>query len=421
LKHLEIEGCPMVSSKVPTLNEFYDALENVRAIAVKTPIMESHWLSELTGQPVWYKCENLQRTGAYKLRGAYNMMSQLTDAEKARGVVAASAGNHAQGVALAAKVLGIKATIFMPVGASLPKYEATLGYGAEVLLTGAIFDETLVAAKEFTAKTGAVFIPPFDDLDIVRGQGTVALEIMEQLPEVDNILVCLGGGGLTAGVATAAKLKAKALGRKVKVYAVQAENAASWPGSLKAGKPTEIKIQPTIADGIAVAKPGKIPFDLVEEFVDKVITVSEDEIAKAMLAVMERSKLVVEAGGVVGVAAIMSGKLKLKGTTAIVLSGGNIDPLLLQRVIRHGLAASDRYTNISVMLPDRPGQLVRTAEAVAAAHANVVEVLHTRHGSGLQISEVELNLSIETRGKEHRKDLMKSLKAAGLNPRLHED
>ena len=411
----------MVSSKVPTLNEFYDALENVRAIAVKTPVIESHWLSELTGQPVWYKCENLQRTGAYKLRGAYNMMSQLTDAEKARGVVAASAGNHAQGVALAAKVLGIKATIFMPVGASLPKYEATLGYGAEVLLTGAIFDETLVAAKEFTAKTGAVFIPPFDDLDIIRGQGTVALEIMEQLPEVDNILVCLGGGGLTAGVATAAKLKAKALGRKVKVYAVQAENAASWPGSLKAGKPTEIKIQPTIADGIAVAKPGKIPFDLVEEFVDKVITVSEDEIAKAMLAVMERSKLVVEAGGVVGVAAIMSGKLKLKGTTAIVLSGGNIDPLLLQRVIRHGLAASDRYTNISVMLPDRPGQLVRTAEAVAAAHANVVEVLHTRHGNGLQISEVELNLSIETRGKEHRKDLMKSLKAAGLNPRLHED
>lgn len=411
----------MVSSKVPTLNEFYNALETVRAIAIKTPVMESHWLSELTGQPVWFKCENLQRTGAYKLRGAYNLMSQLTADEKARGVVAASAGNHAQGVALAAKVLGIKATIFMPVGASLPKYEATLGYGANVVLTGAIFDETLIAAKDFTAKTGAVFIPPFDHLDIIRGQGTVALEIMEQLPEVDNILVCLGGGGLTAGVATAAKLKAKELGRKVKVYAVQAENAAAWPGSLKAGKPTEIKIQPTIADGIAVAKPGKIPFELVEEFVDKIVTVSEDEIAKAMLTVMERSKLVVEAGGVVGVAAIMSGKLKLKGTTAIVLSGGNIDPLLLQRVIRHGLAASDRYTNISVMLPDRPGQLVRTAEAVAAAHANVVEVLHTRHGNGLQISEVELNLSVETRGRAHRQELMKSLKAAGLNPRLHED
>ncbi len=411
----------MPQAKFPTLNEFYQALENVRGIAIKTPMLESHWLSDLTGQSVWFKCENLQRTGAYKLRGAYNLISQLTQEEKAKGVVAASAGNHAQGVALAAQKLGIKATIFMPVGASLPKYQATLGYGANVVLTGSIFDETLAAAKDFTQQTGAVFIPPFDHLDVVRGQGTVALEIMEQLPEVDNIVVCLGGGGLTAGVAAAAKLKAKELGRKVKVYAVQSEAASPWPASLKAGKPIEQKIHPSIADGIAVAKPGKIPFDLVEEYVDKVVTVTEDEIAKAMLAVMERSKLVVEAAGVVGAAAVMAGKLKLKGTTAIVLSGGNIDPLLLQRVIRHGLAASDRYTNISVMLPDRPGQLVRTAEAVAAAHANVVEVLHTRHGNGLQISEVELNLSVETRGKEHRDELMKSLKAAGLRPRLHED
>lgn len=411
----------MPQVKHPTLNEFYQALENVRGIAIKTPMLESHWLSDLTGQSIWFKCENLQRTGAYKLRGAYNLISQLTPEEKAKGVVAASAGNHAQGVALAAQQLGIKATIFMPVGASLPKYQATLGYGANVVLTGSIFDETLTAAKEFTAQTGAVFIPPFDHMDVIRGQGTVALEILEQLPEVDNIVVCLGGGGLTAGVAAAAKLKAKELGRKVKVYAVQSEAASPWPASLKAGKPVEQKIHPSIADGIAVAKPGKIPFDLIQEFVDKVVTVTEDEIAKAMLAVMERSKLVVEAAGVVGAAAVMAGKLKLKGTTAIVLSGGNIDPLLLQRVIRHGLAASDRYTNISVMLPDRPGQLVRTAEAVAAAHANVVEVLHTRHGNGLQISEVELNLSVETRGKDHRDELMKSLKDAGLRPRLHED
>lgn len=411
----------MPQTKLPTLDEFYHALENVRGIAIKTPMLESHWLSELTGQSVWFKCENLQRTGAYKLRGAYNLISQLSDEDKARGVVAASAGNHAQGVALAAQKLGIKATIFMPVGASLPKYQATLGYGANVVLTGSIFDDTLAAAKDFTQQTGAVFIPPFDHLDIVRGQGTVGLEILEQLPEVDNIVVCLGGGGLTAGVAAAAKLKAKELGRKVKVYAVQSEAASPWPASLKAGKPIEQKIQPSIADGIAVAKPGKIPFDLIQEYVDRVVTVTEDEIAKAMLAVMERSKLVVEAAGVVGAAAVMAGKLKLRGTTAIVLSGGNIDPLLLQRVIRHGLAASDRYTNISVMLPDRPGQLVRTAEAVAAAHANVVEVLHTRHGNGLQISEVELNLSVETRGKEHRDELMKSLKDAGLRPRLHED
>lgn len=410
-----------MSNKLPTLDDFYATLENVRGIALKTPILPSHWLSEQTGQEVWFKCENLQRTGAYKIRGAYNMISGLSDEEKKRGVVAASAGNHAQGVALAAKQLGIKATIFMPVGASLPKYQATLGYGAEVVLTGAIFDETLAAAKEFTAKTGAVFVPPFDHPEIIKGQGTVALEIMEQLPEVDNIVVCLGGGGLSAGVALAAKLNAKVLGKKIKVYAVQAEAAAAYPASLKAGKPVDFKVQPTIADGIAVARPGKLPFEIISEYVDKVVTVSEDEIAKAMVAVMERSKLVVEAGGVVGAAAVMAGKLKLKGTTAIILSGGNIDPLLLQRVIRHGLAASDRYTNISVMLPDRPGQLVRTAEAVAAAQANVVEVLHTRHGNGLQISEVELNLSVETRGKEHRDELMKSLRDAGLRPKLHED
>ncbi len=404
-----------------SLAEFEKASENVSSIAIKTPMLQSQWLSELTGQDVWFKCENLQRTGAYKLRGAFNLISQLTKEERKRGVVAASAGNHAQGVALAAQKLGIKATIFMPVGASLPKYQATLGYGADVKLVGAIFDETLVAAKEYTAKTGAVFVPPFDHNDVVLGQGTVGLEILEQLPDVDNIVVCLGGGGLSAGVATAAKLKAKAQGKKVKVFAVQAEMAAAYPSSLKAGKPVEVKIHPTIADGIAVAKPGKIPFDLIRENVDKVVTVTEDEIAMAMLAVMERSKLVVEAGGVVGAAALMSGKLKLKGTTAVILSGGNIDPLLLQRVIRHGLAASDRYTNISVMLPDRPGQLVRTAQAVAAAQANVDEVLHTRHGNGLQISEVELNLSVETRGKDHRDSLMKSLKDAGLRPKLHED
>ena len=407
--------------KLPTLDDFLATHENVRGIAIETPLLPSHWLSEQVGSEIWFKCESLQRTGAYKIRGAYNMISQLSEEEKKRGVVAASAGNHAQGVALAAQKLGIKATIYMPVGASLPKYQATLGYGANVVLSGAIFDETLVAAKEFSAQTGAVFIPPFDHVDIVRGQGTVALEIMDQLPDVDNIVVCLGGGGLTAGVALAAKLKAQATGRKIKVYGVQAELAAAYPPSLKAGKPVEVKVHPTIADGIAVARPGKLPFEIIDKYVDKVVTVSEDEIALAMLAVMERSKLVVEAGGVVGTAAVMSGKLKLKGKTAIVLSGGNIDPLLLQRVIRHGLAASQRYTNVSVMLPDRPGQLVRTAEAVAAARANVVEVLHTRHGSGLQISEVELNLSIETRGKEHRDELMKSLMAAGLRPKLHED
>lgn len=408
----------MAKASAPTLGEFEKARERISAIAIHTPIIKSNWLSDFTGSNVWLKCENLQRTGAYKLRGAYNLISQLSDEEKARGVVAASAGNHAQGVAMAAKALGIKATIFMPVGASLPKYQATVGYGANVVLTGAIFDETLKAAKEFTEQSGAVFIPPFDHMDIIRGQGTVALEIFEDFPDVDNIVVCLGGGGLTAGVASAAKQKAKELGRKVKVYAIQAEEAASWPASLKAGKPLDVKINPTIADGIAVARPGKIPFDIISEQVDKVVTVTEDEIAKAMLGVMENHNLVVEAGGAVGVAAVLAKKLKLKGNTAIILSGGNIDPLLLQRVIRHGLVASDRYTNIAVMLPDRPGQLVRTAQAVAAAGGNVVEVLHTRHGNGLEISEVELDLSVETRGKDHRDEVLESLRKAGLKPKL---
>lgn len=406
---------------IPTLEDFQAAREVVAQIAILTPVIRNSYLSELVGHDVFLKCENMQRTGAYKVRGAMNRMSKLSAEEKARGVVAASAGNHAQGVALAAKRLGIKATIYMPIGASIPKYDATMNYGANVVLTGSIFDETLAAALKFTEESGAVFIPPFDDMDIITGQGTVALEVLEQIPEVENIISCVGGGGLTAGVSLATKLQSKKLGKEVKVFGVQAEMAAAYPPSLKAGTPTEIQIRPTIADGIAVAKPGVAPFGIIRDYCDEVLTVSEDEIAKAMVMLLERSKMVVEPAGAVGVAALMAGKIKPTGPTVVTLSGGNIDPLLLQRVIRHGLAASDRYTNISVMLPDRPGQLVRTAEAVAAAHANVVEVLHTRHGNGLQISEVELNLSVETRGKEHREELMESLRNAGLNPKMHSD
>lgn len=407
-------------TKSLALGDFETAQRLVEQVALNTPLLASNFLSEVTGQEVVLKLENLQRTGAYKLRGAYHMMSKLSDSEKKAGVVAASAGNHAQGVALAAKKLGIRATIFMPVGASLPKFQATQNYGANVILSGAIFDETLVAAKDFASQTGATFIPPFDHREIILGQGTVALEILQADPTIKNILVCLGGGGLTAGVAAAAKLWAEQNGRKLKVFAVQSANAAAYPPSLRAGKPVEIKLQPTIADGIAVARPGKIPFEIIRRFVDRVVTVTEDEIAKAMVMLLERSKQVVEAAGAVGVAALMAGKVKPRGKTAVILSGGNIDPLLLQRVIRHGLAASDRYTNISVMLPDRPGQLVRTAEAIAEAHANVIEVLHTRHGNGLQISEVELNLSVETRGRDHRDEVLESLRSAGLKPRLNQ-
>ena len=406
------------SVQVPSLADFVAAEANVRQVAHLTPLLHSNFLSVATGTEVWLKAENLQRTGAYKVRGAFNRMSKLTKDERKRGVVAASAGNHAQGVALAATYLGIKATIFMPIGASLPKVQATKGYGAEVVLTGATFAEALKASQEYAAKKGAVFIPPFDHIDVVIGQGTVGLEVLEQLPEVDNIIVAIGGGGLAAGVAVAAKLRAKANGRKVKVYGVQAEHAAAYPSSIKAGKALEVHTTPTIADGIAVAKPGKIPFELIKTHIDKVVTVSENEIAKAILVLIERAKQIVEPAGAVGVAALLAGKLKLKGKTVVILSGGNMDPLLLQRVVKHGLAAAERYTNISVMLPDRPGQLALTAEVIARANANVIEVLHTRNSDGLQISEVELNLSVETSGHEHALQVVEALRKAGLKPRL---
>ena len=405
---------------VPTLSDFETVLANVRKVAIETPTLHSNFLSDLVGQQVYLKCENLQRTGAYKVRGAYNRMSQLTAAEKKQGVIAASAGNHSQGVALAAKKLGIKATVYMPIGASLPKVQATRNYGARVVQHGATFAECLKAAQEEAKNTGAIFIPPFDHIDVVMGQGTVGLEILQQHPDVSTIVVAIGGGGLAAGVAVAAKLAAAAQGRKIKVIGVQSEHAAAYPASLRAGKVTEIQTTPTIADGIAVSKPGRVPFELIKKYVDKVVTVSENDIAKAILVLLERAKQVVEPAGAVAVAALMSGKAKAKGKTVAILSGGNMDPLLLQRVIRHGLSTSDRYTNFSVMLPDRPGQLALTAEVIAGAHANVIEVLHTRHGNGLQISEVELNLSVETSGHEHRMEVVKALEKAGLRPKLQQ-
>jgi threonine dehydratase len=403
---------------VPALSDFVAALENVRQVAIETPVLHSHYLSKFVGQEVWLKCENLQRTGAYKVRGAFNRMSKLTKDEKKKGVIAASAGNHAQGVALAAKKLGIKATVYMPIGASLPKVAATRNYGAKVVLVGATFAEALKAAQDEAKLSGAIFIPPFDHIDVVLGQGTVGIEIMQQHPDVSTIVVAIGGGGLAAGVAVAAKLTAEAQGKKVRIIGVQAENVAPYAVSMKTGKLTEVVATPTIADGIAVAKPGRVPFELIKKHIDKVVTVSENDIAKAILVMLERAKQVVEPAGAVAVAALLNGKAKAKGKTIAILSGGNMDPLLLQRVIRHGLSESDRYTNFSVMLPDRPGQLALTAEVIAGAHANVVEVLHTRHGNGLQISEVELNLSVETSGHEHRLEVVKALETAGLRPRL---
>ncbi len=400
----------------PTLDEIEAARVIVSRVAEVTPMETSRYLAEVLGSAVHLKCENLQRTGSYKIRGAYNRLVQLSDDERARGVVAASAGNHAQGVAFAARELGIAATIFMPRGVAIPKLEATRAYGADVVLRGDTVDEPLRAAAEFASETGAVLIPPFDHKDVVTGQATLGLEILDQVPDAATVIVPIGGGGLISGVASALKQRAAKDGREIRVIGVQAANAAAYPPSLAAGRPTEIASVSTIADGIAVSKPGILNFEIIREAVDEVVTVSEDDIARAMLVLLERAKLVVEPAGAVSVAAILAGKISPTGPTVAILSGGNIDPLLMQRVIGHGLAASDRYLKLTIMLPDRPGQLARIAELLAEANANVVEVLHTRHGHDLQLSQVELDVSVETRGTEHRQLVIEALRSAGYDP-----
>ncbi|GAA1503262.1 threonine ammonia-lyase [Agromyces terreus] len=390
----------------------------MQAVARHTPMESSRFLANVVGAPVHLKCENLQRTGSYKLRGAYHRLSSLSVAERERGVVAASAGNHAQGVAYAARELGIRATIYMPVGVALPKLDATRAYGADVVLQGDSIGETLEAAQAFSNETGAVIIPPFDHGDVIAGQGTLGLEILDDVPDAATFVVPIGGGGLAAGVASAIKQRAALEGRTVRVIGVQAANASPYVPSLAAGHPVQVPVVPTIADGIAVYRPGDLTFEVIRAAVDEVITVSDDDIARALLVLLERAKLVVEPAGAVSVAALLGGQVSSEGPIVALLSGGNIDPLLMQRVIAHGLAASDRYLTLEIGLPDRPGQLARIAELLAEANANVIEVLHTRHGSGLQISEVALRLSVETRGPAHRALVVDVLRRAGYEPRL---
>ncbi|HMM82988.1 MAG TPA: threonine ammonia-lyase [Terrimesophilobacter sp.] len=407
----------MSETVVPTLDALQAARELVAAVANVTPMEESRYLTNVLGSPVLLKCENLQRTGSYKIRGAYNRMARLTPEERARGVVAASAGNHAQGVALAARELGISATIFMPVGVALPKLQATRSYGADVILRGHSVDEPLRAAAEFAESTGSILIPPFDHLDIITGQGTLGLEILDQVPDVESIIVPIGGGGLIAGIASAVKQRAALEGRTIRVIGVQAENSAPYPRSIEAGEPVEIRIKPTIADGIAVSKPGALNFAIIRDLVDDIVTVSDDETAQALLVLLERAKLVVEPAGAVAVAAIVTGKVENLGKTVAVLSGGNIDPQVMERVISLGLAASDRYLKLRVKLPDRPGQLARIAELISDANANVIEVSHARNGRGALLGEVELELSLETRGPEHVQRVLDHLREADYDPR----
>jgi threonine dehydratase len=402
----------------PTLAEIEEARDRVAAVVEVTPMERSRYLSDLVGQPVFLKAENLQRTGSYKIRGAYNRLARLTSEERARGVVAASAGNHAQGVALAARELGVTATIFMPIGVALPKLQATRHYGADVVLHGHGVEESLHAAAEFAERTGAVFIPPFDHPDIVAGQGTLGLEILDQVPDVQTIVVPVGGGGLISGIATAVAQRAAEGGRAVRVVGVQAETAAAYPPSLAAGEVRQIQVRPTIADGIAVARPGILNFDIIRRTVDDVVTVADNDTARALVVLLERAKLVVEPAGAIGVGALLTGAIVPSGPTVVVLSGGNIDPMVMERVISRGLAASARYLQVNIPLPDRPGQLARIAEIIAEANANVVEVLHTRHGSGLHISEVEIEIHMETRGAEHAELVLAKLREAGYHPRV---
>ncbi len=371
----------------------------------------ARWLADKVGGPVVLKCENLQRAGSFKIRGAYTRLARLTEAERARGVVAASAGNHAQGVALAASMLGVRATVFMPNGAPLPKVSATRGYGADIRFVGTSIDECLVAAREFEADTGAVLIHPFDHVDIVAGQGTVGLEILEQRPDVKTVVVCTGGGGLLAGIAVAIK----GVRPDVRIVGVQAAGAAAYPESLAQGHPIALASMSTMADGIAVGRPGDVPFALVQEYVDEIRVVDDEAMARALVLTLERSKLVVEPAGAAALAAVLDDPASFEPPVVIVVSGGNVDPLLLLRVIRHGLAAGGRYSTLRVRVPDRPGSLAGLLQALADADANVVEVEHARIDPRLDLHEVEIVVQVETRGPGHRDTMLERLAAGGYH------
>jgi len=397
------------------LEDIKDAAKLLDGVIKKTPSISAGWIEKKYGVDVTFKCENLQRAGSFKIRGAYNRIARLSESERRNGVVAASAGNHAQGVALAAQILGIKATIFMPEGATLPKYQATLGYGADVIFHGKTIDEALMAASAFSNETGAVFIHPFDHEHIVAGQGTMGLEILAQNPDVKTVVVCTGGGGLLAGTA----LAIKSLRPDIKVIGVQAEMAAAYPPSLAAGSPQMLPKMSTMADGIAVGKPGDVPFQIIAQHVDEIRTVSESSLARALLLTLERSKLQVEAGGIAAVAAILDDPDSFDGPVVASLSGGNIDPLLLSRVLRTGLATSGRFLMVQVRLTDQPGSLAKLLACVAELGTNIIQTSHTRMNPALAISEVDVELELETRGFEHREQILAQIVANGFEIVTH--
>jgi threonine dehydratase len=393
-----------------------DARRALAGVVRETPVMPSRALGEETQRPdervgtgpVWLKCENLQRTGSFKIRGAYRRIERLDPVERAAGVVAASAGNHAQGVALAARLLGTRATVFMPAGAPLPKIEATREYGARVELVDSL-DETFAAAEAYAARAGAVLIHPFDHPDVVAGQGTVGLEILEQVPDVGTVVVCTGGGGLLAGIAAAC------VPAGVRVVGAQAAGLAAWPPSLAAGEPTSVA-GGTIADGIAVSRPGAVTFAHVQALVDEVVTVGEEALARGVLRCLEREKLLVEPAGAAAVAAVAENPGRWPTPLVAVVSGGNVDPVLLVDLVRRGLVAAGRYAALRVRLTDRPGYLADLLRRVGQAGGNVVDVEHRRlAASGTAPGTVDVALTLEARGHDHRALILADLAAAGYD------
>lgn len=402
-----------------TLKDIEAARELLTGIVNTTPLIESKPVSDAIGRMALLKCENQQRAGSYKVRGAYTRISRLAPEERKRGVVAASAGNHAQGVALAAGLLGIESTVFMPEGAPLPKVTATKGYGASIEYAGTSVDDALEAAYSFAEQTGAVLIHPFDHPDVIAGQGTVGLEILDQCPEAATIITAVGGGGLISGVAVAAK----ALRPDIRIIGVQAAGVAAYPPSLAAGEPRKLTSGSTIADGIAVMRPGDLPFAHVSKLVDDVVTVTDDDLSSALLMLLERHKMVVEPAGGAAVAALLTGAHvpEPEGPVVAILSGGNIDPMLLLRVIEHGLASAGRFLRLAVRCGDRPGELARLLREIAEQRANVVDVAHSRQSPRLSFGEVEVALSVETRGADHSAALISVLRASGYRVSLLAD
>ena len=391
-----------------TLSKFEEASEKVKEVTLETKLIYSGFLSEQTGNEVYLKPENMQLTGAYKLRGAYYKISTLTEEERSKGLITASAGNHAQGVAYAAKCYGCKAVIVMPVGTPLIKIERTKSYGAEVIIHGDVYDEACAHALELAQSQGYTFIHPFDDLSVATGQGSVAMEIFKELPQVDYILVPIGGGGLAAGVATLAKM----LNPKVKVIGVEPAGANCMQTSVATGKVTTLSEINTIADGTAVKTPGSIIFPYIQENLDDIITVEDDELIGSFLDMVENHKMVVENSGLLTVAALKHLDIKDKKVVAI-LSGGNMDIITMSSVVQQGLIFRDRIFTVSVLLPHKPGQLSRITDVIAKVQGNVIKLEHNRSVSTKRYDAVELRITMESFGTAHKKQIIKSLEEAG--------